>query len=124
VIGFAEQISLEEFFDGAPRARALFEAVAESVATLGDSDVRVTKSQIAFRRRRGFAYFWRPDRYLGTDVPAVLSFALPARIDSTRLKEVSHPAANIWMHHLELQGTGQLDDEVSGWLALAYDNAV
>jgi hypothetical protein len=113
----------EEFFDGSPQGRALFVAVASAVASIGDAEYRVTRSQIAFRRRRGFAWVWRPGRYLKTDVPAVLSIALPSEIDSVRFKSVVHPSPNVWMHHLELRDTMQVDDEVRGWLAAAYANA-
>ena len=80
----------------------LYCAVADAVAAIGEAAVRVTKSQIAFRRRKGFAYVWRPGQYLKSDVPAVLSIALPREVASDRFKEVAHPSAKVWMHHLEL----------------------
>ena len=113
----------EEFFDGSPAGLALYRAVAAAVADIGESEVRVTKSQIAFRHRKGFAYVWRPGQYLRSDVPAVLSVALPHRIDSPRFKQVAHPAPQAWMHHLELRHLGQVDDEVRGWLREAYESA-
>ena len=113
-------ISLEEFFAGAPDARALHQAVADMVAGLGGADQRVTKSQVAFRRRRGFAYTWRPGQYVRSDVPLVLSLALPERVDSPRFASVVHPAPHVWMHHLELTDVAQLDDEVRGLLARAW----
>ena len=64
--------------------------------------VRTTTSQVAFRNRRGFAYVWNPRRHLKTEVPAVLSIALPRRVESSRFKEVVHPSPGVWMHHLEL----------------------
>lgn len=113
----------EEFFDGCPDGLALYVAVAGSIAGIGEAEVRVTKSQITFRHRRGFAYVWRPDRYLPSDVPAVLSVALAHRIESSRFKEVAHPAPHVWMHHLELRHLDQVDDEVRGWLREAYECA-
>lgn len=111
------------FFDSSPLGLALFRAVAEAIASLGEAGVRVTKSQIAFRRRKGFAYVWRPDRYLTSDVPAVLSIALPDEVKSPRFKQVAHPAPRVWMHHLELRDTAEIDDEVRGWLAAAFAQA-
>ncbi len=111
------------FFDSSPLGLALFRAVAEAIASLGEAGVRVTKSQIAFRRRKGFAYVWRPDRYLKSDVPAVLSIALPDEVKSPRFKQVAHPAPRVWMHHLELRDTAEIDDEVRGWLAAAFAQA-
>lgn len=71
---------------------------------------------MAFREKRGFAYVWWPGRYLDSAVPAVLSIALPRRIDSARFKEIANPAPGVWMHHLELHEEAELDAEVAGWL--------
>lgn len=111
------------FFDGSPLGLTLYRAVADVIGSIGVATVRVTKSQIAFRRRKGFAYVWRPDRYLKSDVPAVLSIPLPGEVPSPRFKQVAHPAARLWIHHLELRDAAQIDDEVRGWLTAAYANA-
>jgi hypothetical protein len=113
----------EQFFNRSPAGLALYRAVAEAVRTLGPAEVTVSRSQIAFRRRKGFAYVWRPQQYVRTDVPAVLSFGLPHELHSPRFKEVVHPAPAVWMHHLELRDPGQVDAEVRGWLTAAYANA-
>jgi hypothetical protein len=84
----------------------------------GGTEMRVSKSQVAFRRRRGFAYVWRPDRYLRSDVPAVLSLAADHPIASERFKEVVHPSPRVWMHHLELRDPAEVDCEVEEWLRL------
>lgn len=113
----------DSFFRGFPDGLAIFDAVKAAVESVGVVDVRVTKSQIAFRRRKGFAYVWRPGHYVHSDVPAVLSIALPREVSSDRFKEVAHPSSTVWMHHLELTTVAQVDDEVRGWLAEAYENA-
>ncbi|HET8988565.1 MAG TPA: DUF5655 domain-containing protein [Humibacillus sp.] len=113
----------DDFFDGYPEGLLICAAVARAVQALGDADVSVTRSQIAFRRRRGFAYVWRPGQYVKSDVPAVLSIALSHEVVSERFKTVAHPSSRVWMHHLELSTPGQVDDEVCGWLREAYDNA-
>lgn len=113
----------EEFFAGSPAGLALYRAVAGVISSIGPAEVRVTKSQVAFRRRKGFAFVWRPGQYVKTDVPAVLSFGLPREVRSPRFKEVAHPAPGVWMHHLELRDRSQVDAEVRGWLAAAYESA-
>jgi hypothetical protein len=110
----------EEFFAGHGEALAVYRAVAEAVSALGPCEQRVSKSQIAFRRRRGFAYVWRPGQYLTSDVPAVLTVALDHPVDSSRFKQVAHPAAKVWVHHLELRDPLEVDDEVRGWLSEAW----
>ena len=87
-------------------------------------EIRTTRSQVAFRRRRGFAYLWLPGRYLarpGADV--VLSVALDRRDESPRWKEVAHPAPAHWMHHLEVDDAAEIDEQVAGWLREACDRA-
>ena len=83
----------EEFFAGHPDGLAVYRAVAEAVSGLGECEERVSKSQVAFRRVRGFAYVWRPGQYLRSTVPAVLSIALPAQLESARIKQVVHTGA-------------------------------
>ncbi len=119
----ADDRLLEEFFDGSPEGRALYDVVERAVAGFGDVTVTVTRSQVAFRRRRGFAYVWRPGQYVRSDVPAVLSIALPHDVGSPRFKSVAHPSRGVWMHHLELRDAAQVDDEVRRWLRAAYDDA-
>ena len=86
--------------------------------------IRTSTSQVAFRRRRGFAYLWLPGRYLtrpGADV--VLSVVLGRHDGSARWKQVVHPAPAHWMHHLEVHDAAEIDAEVAGWLREAAARA-
>ena len=56
-------------------------------------------------------------------VQQVLSISLPHEVMSDRFKEIAHPAPRVWMHHLELRDVSEVDDQVSGWLANAYEAA-
>lgn len=122
-MGDQADLSPEDLFGGFPDGLAICHRVQEAVSATGAATVTVTKSQVAFRRRRGFAYVWRPGQYVHSDVPAVLSIALPRAVTSHRFKSVVHPSTGVWMHHLELRDVGQVDDEVCGWLAEAYASA-
>ena len=113
----------EDLFEGFPGGLAMCRAVEQAVSTIGDATVVVSKSQVTFRRRRGFAYVWRPGQYLDNEVPAVLSIALPHEVVSDRFKEVVHPSSHVWMHHLELDDAAQVDDQVRAWLREAYAEA-
>ena len=114
----------EEHFAGHPVALAAYAAVRTLLDELGGAEVRTTKSQVAFRRRRGFAYLWLPGRYLATPASdVVLSVVLGRRDGSRRWKEVVHPSPAQWMHHLEVTDAGQLDDEVAAWLQEAAERA-
>lgn len=109
------------FFDGQPFALAVFRQVRSLLEEIGVVDIRVTKSEVAFRHGRGFAFLWVPSRWLRHPAAdAVLSIALGRCIDSPRFKEVVHPTNSLWMHHLEVHELTDLDDEVTGWLAEAW----
>jgi hypothetical protein len=114
----------EEFFAGKPLPYRLFAVVARMLVAIGPATVCVSRSQIAFRRRRGFAWVWMPDRYLrGPTAPLVLSIALPRQDRSPRWKQVVEPSPGRFMHHLELHDPAELDGEVGTWLRQAWDAA-
>jgi len=86
--------------------------------------IRGSKNRAAFRRKRGFAYLWMPGHYLRRPpAKAVVSIALGRLDESTRFKEVVHPAPAHCMHHLEIHNLSDLDNEVAGWLREAADRA-
>lgn len=115
---------LDALFRGQPVARRLFTAVRRTVEAAGPCTLRVTRSQVAFRRRTGFAWAWMPGKWLrGQVAPLVLSISLPRRDRSRRWKEVVEPAPGRFMHHLELRDPSDLDDEVRAWVAEAWAHA-
>ncbi len=110
-------MTLDEFFTGHEESRRIFEAVALTVAAAGPAEVRVSKSQVAFRRRTAFAFTWMPDMYLSRgDVPLVLTIGLRRRDDSSRWKQVVQPSPGRFTHHLELRSPADVDESVSRWL--------
>lgn len=115
--------TIDTFFQGSPEGLEICRVVREAISALGEASMTVTKSQIAFRHRRAFAYIWRPGQYVKSDVPAVLSIALPCAVASDRFKEVAHPAPKVWMHHIELRKPSDVDDQVLEWLTEAYASA-
>jgi hypothetical protein len=112
----------DEVFADSPVGLEIYRRLLDLMSGL-DVAVQATRSQIALRHRIGFGYLWYPGRYVGSQVPAVLSFALPERLESPRFKQVGSPAPGMWMHHLELSDPDEIDDEVLGWLRAAYDAA-
>ncbi len=121
----AEQpIDPEWLFAGEPGASEAYRVVRTMLEAIGPIDERTTRSQVAYRRRRGFAYLWLPVAWArGSGVLVVLSIALTRQDGSHRWKQVAHPAGGIWMHHLEVRAVDDLDDEVRAWLAEAYTQA-
>lgn len=120
----ASGVEPEDLLDGHAVATSVYRKLRACLVELGPVEVRATKSQIAFRRERGFAYLWLPGRYLPhPDAEVVLSIALGRHDRSPRFKEVVQPSPRHWMHHLEVQGPEEIDDEVVEWLREAADRA-
>lgn len=117
-------MTLEQFFAGHDEARGVFEVLRLALAVIGPAQLRVSKSQVAFRRRKAFAWAWMPAMYLpGLRPPLVLTVALRRRDASPRWKEVVEPYPGRFIHHLELHSAGEVDDEVRAWLGEAWELA-
>lgn len=114
-------MTVDEFFADYPESRQLFEALRCAVEAIGPAELRVTRSQIAFRRRVAFAWAWAPARYLrGATAPLVLTLSFHRRDASPRWKEIVEPAPGRFTHHLELYAVGDIDDQVRNWLQEAW----
>lgn len=115
---------IDAFFAEYESGRPLFEAVWRIVDGFEGVERRVSKSQIAFRHRVGFAWVWVPGRYLmGAVSPLVISVALRRRDHSSRWKEVVEPKPGYYMHHLEVRSIEEIDGQVAGWLQEAWSAA-
>ncbi len=110
-------VDAEEHFAGHDLALRVFEQVRAALADVAGTEVRVSRSQVTFTRRRAFAWLWLPGRYLrNPTADVVLSVALGRHCPSSRFKEVAHPTPRHWVHHLEVRSTDDIDPEVVGWL--------
>ena len=107
-------VPLEQFFDGAaPELRELFEQFVAAVGA--DVTVNVTKSRIALQARMRFAGIQRPRRrYL------LANFVLTRPVESERLARVEFVPPYYYVHKLRLSGPADVDGELRGWLAEAY----
>lgn len=114
----------DEFFAGHSIGAEIFNRVEAALLGIDGLQVGVTKSQVAFRRKRGFAYLWLPGQYLkGPHAEVVLSIALGHEDGSPRWKEVSRASSKHWIHHLEVNDPGDIDAEVVAWLLEAAARA-
>lgn len=117
-------MTVESFFEGQPKALRLFEAVRQAVEAIGPAEMKVSRSQIAFRRRRNFAIVWRPEQYLKWPAaPLVLTLSFRERQPSPRWKEITEAAPGRFTHHLELYAAKDVDAEVKRWLSEAWEGA-
>jgi predicted transport protein len=117
-------MTLDEFFSGREESRQIFDTLRAAIDALGPVDVRVTKSQVAFRRTKAFAWAWVPDRYLrGRHAPLVLTLSFTKPNNSRRWKQIVEPAPGRFTHHLELHSGSEIDHEVRCWLHEAWQAA-
>ena len=117
-------MTLDEYFAGQSESRHLFDVLHARIATLDPVEMKVTTSQVAFRRRKVFAWAWIPGKYLrGQTAPLVLSLALRRRDSSPRWKEIVEPWPRCFMHHLELYSAPEIDEQVQTWLEEAWQGA-
>jgi hypothetical protein len=107
------RMTLDDFFSGREESRRIFDTLRAAIDALGPTEIRVTKSQVAFRRSRAFAWAWVPDRYLrGRHAPLVPTLSFAERDDSDRWKQIVEPAPGRFTHYLELHSVSEIDDQV------------
>ena len=117
-------MTLDDFFAGRDESRLIFDTLRAAVAAVGEAELRATKSQVAFRRRRAFAWAWIPSTYLrGKRAPLVLTVALRRKDSSPRWKKIVEPRPCRFTHHLELYTPSDIDDQVRTWLREAWADA-
>jgi hypothetical protein len=118
------RMEVEMFFDGYEEARHIFEVLRRAIESLPSTTMSIMKSQVAFRRRKAFAWVWIPAKYLrGKSAPLVLTLSLHHRDPSPRWKEVVEPVAGQFTHHMELYSSQDVDAEVQAWMQEAWATA-
>lgn len=116
--------TIDAFFAGRQDSKVIFDALCGAIDSIGPSELRVSKSQIAFADGRIFARVWTPDQYLGSGhAPIVLTLGFRYRDPSARWKQIVEPAPGRFTHHLELCSPDDVDDQVRAWLAEAKADA-
>ncbi|EYR65193.1 hypothetical protein N866_05955 [Actinotalea ferrariae CF5-4] len=116
--------TVEDALEDSRCGLAVHEAVLAALRTAGPVEVHPTRTQVAYRRRRAFAWLWWPGRWLRhPTADVVLTVSLGRVDDSPRWKEVVHPTRLHWVHHLEVSTAADVDAQVAAWLREAYDRA-
>jgi hypothetical protein len=114
--------TFERVLAGRPRVRRLYRRVRRFIASLGDVEVILRKTQVGFRRVRMFAWIWLPQIWIRKQ-PAdsvTLSFALDHRLRDKRIKQSAEPYRGRFTHHVVIADVGELDASVRGWLHEAH----
>ncbi len=117
--------TIDRFFQQRSDPRQLFDVLSREIDRLGAATMRVSKSQIAFRRKRNFAVVWMPGQYLKDypTAPLVLTLSFPKPDPSPRWKEVVRIGPKRFTHHLELYRKRDIDAKVRRWLRSAWEQA-
>ena len=108
------------FFQQDMEALPLYERLESLILDrIPDVQIKVQKSQISFYNRHMFACVSfakvrkakeRPDHYI------VVTFGLDHRLDSPRIDVATEPYPNRWTHHVLISSSGEIDDELMGWI--------
>ena len=114
---------VQRFFQGHVRELDLYRKLAERLdRLLPQMTVKVQKSQISFYGRHLFGAASLPlRRKKGWPEHCLLvTFGLPARVESPRIAVAVEPYPNRWTHHVLVTREEELDGELLGWLEEAY----
>ena len=89
-----------------------------------DVKIKVSKTQISFSNKRGFAFVsFNPCRR-AKDRPNVwmtVTFGLSYRKDSPRIDAATEPYPNRWTHHVMVGSEEEIDAELMGWIREAAE---
>ena len=117
----APELPAEEvlFFAGKPEELALYDAFrSRLLSEVGGVRIKVSKTQITFSGKYGFAFVSHPRRK--GDQGLLISFGLSHRQESDRIRYASEPYPGRWTHHVPLGRQSEIDEELMGWLREAY----
>ena len=116
-----QALSPEEmlFFAARPEELELYEQFrAWLLSEVGELRVKVTKTQISFTGKHGFAFVSHPRRK--KDRGIVVSFGLSHQQQSARIFCAAEPYPNRWTHHVLVQTADEIDGELMDWLQEAH----
>ena len=113
------------FFRGHADALPLYQQLETLILQqTPDAGIKVSKTQISFSNRRGFAFVsFNPCRK-AKDRPSVwmtVTFGLNCRKDSPRIDAATEPYPSRWTHHVMVGSLDELDEELMGWLREAAE---
>jgi hypothetical protein len=110
------RIPLESHFEGKdPELKKLFNAYLKLVKSCGPIIVNVSRTRIEFQARMRFAGVPRIGKTSLTG-----GFVLVREISSPRFSKVEFIPPRYWTYFFPIRSLADLDDELHGWIAEAY----
>ena len=111
-----KRYEVDAVFEGKPaHIRALYDRFHEMVRQCGPAKVLPYRNKVGYMVRVRFAGAVPAARWLD------VGFWLPRRIESPRFRKIETIYPNAHIHLLRITNSAELDAEVAGWLAEAYD---
>ena len=113
------------FFNNHMDALPLYERLEELILEqIPDAKIKVSKTQISFSNKRGFAFVsFNPCRKVNDrpDVWMTVTFGLSYRKDSPRIDVATESYPNRWTHHVMVGSEEEIDAELMGWIREAAE---
>ena len=108
------------FFSGHEAVIPIYEKLeARILAVIPDVKVKVSKTQISFSNKRGFAFVsFNPCRRVKErpEIWMTVSFGLGYQKQSPRIDVATEPYPNRWTHHVMVGSPEEIDVELMAWL--------
>ena len=105
-----------EHMDALPLYQRLEALILEQIP---DVRIKVSKTQIGFFNKRGFAFVsFNPCRR-AKDHPETwmtVTFGLALRVDDPRIDVATEPYPNRWTHHVTVSRAEDMDGQLLGWI--------
>ena len=105
-----------EHMDALPLYQRLETLILEQIP---DVRIKVSKTQIGFFNKRGFAFVsFNPCRR-AKDRPETwmtVTFGLAFRVDDPRIDVATEPYPNRWTHHVTVSRAEDMDGQLLGWI--------
>ena len=113
------------FFNDHMDALPLYERLEGLILEqIPDVKIKVSKTQISFSNKRGFAFVSFNPCYRAKERPDVwmtVTFGLSYRKDSPRIDVATEPYPNRWTHHIMVGSEEEIDAELMGWICEAAE---
>ena len=108
------------FFNDHMNALPLYERLEGMILEqIPDVKIKVSKTQISFSNKRGFAFVsFNPCRKAKErpNVWMTVTFGLSYRKDSLRIDVATEPYPNRWTHHVMVSNVAEINGELMGWI--------
>ena len=116
------------FFGEHMDAYPIYEYLEEQILNrIPEAKIKVSKTQISFSHKRGFAFVsFNPCRRAAErpEVWMTVTFGLGYRKESPRIDVATEPYPGRWTHHVMVGSIADIDKELLSWLTEAAEFAV